>query len=175
MKKLLVVMLVLSMASMANAALWITVNGGTDEVTLNVGDTATLALVGDGATGNNTFYAGIDSASAGDGSIDIGSATVLYTGSEASIGWAGLTGGEFWNRGDAVGMSLTDAAHNPQAPLSGTLFGSIVFTCASVGDVTVNLADIDFNIIGSTIIHQVPEPITIGLLGLGGLFLRRRK
>ena len=29
--------------------------------------------------------------------------------------------------------------------------------------------------LGDLTIHQIPEPMTIGLLGLGGLFLRRRK
>jgi len=30
-------------------------------------------------------------------------------------------------------------------------------------------------VMDSQIIHQIPEPITLALLGLGGLFLRRRK
>ena len=33
----------------------------------------------------------------------------------------------------------------------------------------------DGQILGQVTIHQIPEPMTIALLGLGGLFLRRRK
>ena len=68
--------------------------------------------------------------------------------------------------------------------------------CTDLGDVTItvattNVADALGNVVylrtdelaekdmesigGSMIVHQVPEPMTVLLLGLGGLFLRRRK
>ena len=42
-------------------------------------------------------------------------------------------------------------------------------------DVLIQLWDSNMGYVDSFIIHQVPEPMTICLLGLGGLFLRRRK
>jgi len=108
MKKLLVVMLVLSMASMANAALWITVNGGTDDVEI-MGSAAVITIDGDGATAPNTFFLGIDIVSDGDGAIGIDSAVVNYTGSDAAISWAELGPEAFgWNRYDVATLSLGD-------------------------------------------------------------------
>ena len=51
------------------------------------------------------------------------------------------------------------------------------FQCtAQPGDVVITLYAIDVATVLDTItLHQVPEPITFALLGLGGLFLRRRK
>jgi hypothetical protein len=48
--------------------------------------------------------------------------------------------------------------------------------CTKLGDVVVTLyADDIATPISSITIHQVPEPVSMVLLGLGGLFLRRRK
>ena len=48
--------------------------------------------------------------------------------------------------------------------------------CTGPEDVLVNLYDsTGYVIVDTAVIHQVPEPMTIALLGLGGLLLRRRK
>jgi hypothetical protein len=50
------------------------------------------------------------------------------------------------------------------------------FHCLVKGlDVMATLYTSDGEYVDSFIIHQIPEPMTIALLGLGGLFLRRRK
>jgi len=50
------------------------------------------------------------------------------------------------------------------------------FHCDGLGDVLITLYDANLNELDWITIHQdVPEPMTIALLGLGGLFLRRRK
>jgi hypothetical protein len=59
------------------------------------------------------------------------------------------------------------------------ILGSIAFHCEGAGDVTlklytVNDAYTELTLVDSVIVHQIPEPITMTLLGLGGLFLRRR-
>ncbi len=47
---------------------------------------------------------------------------------------------------------------------------------AAVGDTyDIQILDGSFEYVSSFIVEVVPEPMTIGLLGLGGLFLRRRK
>ncbi|MHC4570847.1 MAG: PEP-CTERM sorting domain-containing protein [Planctomycetota bacterium] len=61
--------------------------------------------------------------------------------------------------------------------ITGRIYDGITFTCEGQGDAVVNLYTTDFatpTLIDSVIIHQVPEPMTIMLLGLGGLLLRRR-
>jgi len=49
------------------------------------------------------------------------------------------------------------------------------FHCDGLGVVTITLMDAAQNTLDTITITQVPEPMTVALLGLGGLFLRRRK
>jgi len=51
------------------------------------------------------------------------------------------------------------------------------FHCEGLGDVFIDLIDGNTgDILGTLLIHQIPEPATIAMLGLGGLaILRRRK
>jgi len=67
-----------------------------------------------------------------------------------------------------------------------TKLGDVIITVATAnvakpwGNVVIMttepLAEKDMEAIGgSMIVHQIPEPMTVLLLGLGGLFLRRRK
>jgi hypothetical protein len=81
------------------------------------------------------------------------------------------------NPGDAIngyGYNLTASAFG-EVP-GGKEF-DLMYHCSGRGDVTIYLWDLlDVETPQDTIIvHQVPEPMTITLLGLGGLLLRRRK
>jgi len=62
---------------------------------------------------------------------------------------------------------------------TGTLVDSIIFHCEGTGPVLIRMIYWDENgelqDYDTLEISQIPEPITIGLLGLGALFLRRRK
>jgi len=172
MKKVLVLALVLSMASMANAALTLSAT----DTDLLPSETAILSISGDGQTLPGMFFLGV--LVDGPGSLDIGSATVLYLGSDASLSVMDdpdiaavlVVNNPF------VGVSLMDVPPpgTEQKPLIDLLVDGIVFHCDGPGDVIVNLFDIDGVLLSSVTIQQ-PEPITIGLLGLGALFLRRRK
>jgi len=184
MKKLLVVMLMLAMAVVANASMVISVNGvndPTDDITINTGQVVTLDIFGADNTVDNLtyYYLGIDAGSAGSGSIDISSATVLYAGDKAWIEVVddGDIAGVLNVQNPFVGLMITDPNSNPPHPIApnGKLFDGIKFTCTGAGDVTINLFDGNGGLMDSQVIHQTPEPMTMALLGLGGMYLRRRK
>jgi hypothetical protein len=189
MKKLLVLMLVLGMASMANAVLQISVHnnppGGEtwdpmnpQDSLITIGPSGTLMLdiwtttpiyLGEG---EGYFLLGVATA---DGTLTGGvskyptdNEVVYYSG----MGTAYLPAGE---AGDLVGIATFRGAGNP---ITGIIVDEILFHCEKAGDGAINLYSTDWvtpTLIDSVIIHQIPEPATICLLGLGGLLLRRRK
>jgi hypothetical protein len=71
-------------------------------------------------------------------------------------------------------ITLADAAI-PPGPLDALLLDNIILHCDRVGDVTLTLLSDDFKVIYDTqVIRQVPEPMTLFLLGLGGVILARK-
>jgi hypothetical protein len=61
-------------------------------------------------------------------------------------------------------------------PLDGKLVDEIIFHCTGGGDTVLTLVTADLQVVEDIqIIHNIPEPMTIALLALGGLLLRRRK
>jgi hypothetical protein len=45
----------------------------------------------------------------------------------------------------------------------------IFFTCGGEGDVEIALVDGNGEVVDSQVVHQIPEPMTLALLGIGGL------
>ena len=173
MKKLLTLMVVLCLASLANAAMVISVNGDTtlDEITIAPSDIITLDVY-DTVGANELLY------------LDV------YDGSGDGVSWFTLSNGQLGpGAGDGASgtvgpyeatgymeVEITNAWLPASTKLPGVIY-LIDLHCDAEGDVYVEIWDQGGgNLADSLTIHQViPEPMTIALLGIGGLFLRRRK
>ena len=173
MKKILVLMLVLGMASMATAGLTFTDNsdvsgGATLSLTIAAVDTADYAwylVVADNAVGT------IGAGTPGIGSLTVDKTTYYPTYyMNPALVYAGLVPA---NVSSAFGF-VGDISGGP---LNGIGISNIAFTMLGAG--TIDLYTSPGGAAGTWVvsdtINVIPEPMTIGLLGLGGLFLRRRK
>lgn len=189
MKKLLILMLVLGLASTVNAV----------TVAFDANRTATI-YESDGTT----EYTGAD--------IVIGTDLVIIVDSTQTSYWtggiyveSGLTYGSLAGRGPMDGTDYTGSHYDAAGDLataknySGAGYDGfdfiadntielpnwttgdwfvIDFECDGEGDVVLKFYDYATSMsvpVGSYTITQIPEPMTIALLGLGGLLLRRRK
>jgi len=176
MKKLLVLALVLSMATLANAALTLSV----DKTAVLPSENVTISISGDGQTDPGQFF--LTMTYGEPGSFNIENAQILYIGNasmialETGLGYA--SGGDYAINEAYINFTLNDlpSPGNPKASLTGLLVQNIIMHCEGAGSVTLQITDADVNPMGdAVVITQTPEPITIGLLGLGAMFLRRRK
>ncbi len=176
MKKFLALVLVLALASMAHAGPVLTIRvGGVDvgsDYTIQPSDNITIGVYSDGIGGTNGKYSGAMvinpyASDTGAGSWVASSEAmyspplVLSTGASVSISGPTL---------------LFIATNTVIADSVGAGIGfDALFHCDGEGDVTIVIFDDVFGPVDTLTIHQIPEPMTVALLGLGGLFLRRRK
>lgn len=171
MKKLLILVLVLGLASAANAVIDVDFGiGGSPvtQVTLGIGETVTLQLIANttDAYAGYTFITDI-----GGGYLYSTPAYAKFTGT----GTATAAAGPDKTLGYAGSWNAWYVGANDMTPPSDILTG-VQYNLDIIG-VAVGTQYISLTHGGgtSTIPIIVPEPITIGLLGLGGLFLRRRR
>jgi hypothetical protein len=180
MKKVLITLLVLGIASVANADLMLGMDGAPISGDIDVSDVVQVMGEEPVPAQANLYVAGF-------GDVFVTGATLIYDYglSEAQLGddYAAFLG--YPNKqallDDFEAFGLTDisdilavtfaSTSVPQEPLTGLLVDGI--TLSGTGG-TLDLIDADtFTTLQSVTV--VPEPMTIALLGLGGLFLRRRK
>lgn len=184
MKKLLILMLVLGVASMANATLQISVGADQDpldtEYTVLPSETIMLDIWTDADIGafENVTWALVtadDEATITTGLGLIAGYTVMGNVQDMSWGPEGING--------RFGGYFAGMSGNPTA--GATLYDEFTFHCVNdEKDAVIELWQLQDlggdqwgfeTLLDSAVIHQIPEPMTMVLLGLGGLLLRRRK
>jgi hypothetical protein len=185
MKKLLISMLVLGIASVANAQiepqLSIYVNGadpGTEYTMLN-GSVVSIGIYSDGVGGVNGKYSGAvvinpDATDTGTGVFQ--GTPIVYDGAGEPLEF--LSGAMAMITSPQVGVFVASNAVLDDYAQEGIGFEFEYMCTSGLQDpdyVTLTIYDDVYGPVDTLTIHQIPEPITFALLGLGGLFLRRRK
>lgn len=185
MKKLAVLLLVLSVASLAQASFFLTINGAdATTATVNVGQTVTVGL-------NSTDLSVVPDPTAVTAYGMYGCMTILAAGPGWSSDWAALTNPVMnANMGSgAIGWQnaypYSNIAHNGwnyanPVPSSAGLWAEWTYTATQAGAVELFLLTWD-PAYSSTfwdkvdVTNVVPEPTTITMLGLGLVALFRKK
>jgi len=175
MKKLLVLMLVLAMAGMANARLTIDVSGGDANIVIK--DDGTTSPQPNDEMG--AYFLGIETD--GSGALSVTNANIVYPGNsvEKDI-WDDTDTAELLNSNNYFAYLFLSDVEKPGTALDdlvGVVVNTIQVTGRTAG-VWLRLYYDDIGLDNASNPYArvwLPEPMTIALLGLGGLFLRRRK
>jgi hypothetical protein len=196
MKKLVAIALVLAVASMANAGIaFVTSTGAT---TVNAGDVITVQLKSSDLAMTGGFNIGILTDFGANGTLSapaisasltqLGSYEVLNTAANAVKGgtsaliYNAAAYGALNTGGVAFSFSYTVPTGSSTIVIGGLPVGQYYMYsdgeayndgAATMANMSVAGAPTDVAI-GNLTLSVVPEPMTLGLLSLGGLFLRRR-
>ena len=167
MKKVAITLLILSMAVVANAGLYITVDGVVNPpdstITISPSTWIVLGVWDDGQTNPGTLALGLTNGLASLGASNV----VVSDGVTAMMADDALMAESLGVQNPFISMEVTNSS-------GGILVREIDFHCDGPGDVGIAIVDENGLVQDTQVIHQVPEPMTMALLGLGGLFLRRR-
>jgi len=183
MKKLLIFMLVLGMTSMAGATLSL-VGPSPDPFP---GDIITVQFTADTGDLINSAYLALISDGGYGGTATPGAWNILMTvandpgvnGSAYGFGIGEIVAAD---GAAALGVGVDGLLYDfTYAIPTDALVGSII--TFSIGDIeeyglisgAYNNVGVEVALPGALGVHVIPEPMTVLLLGLGGLFLRRRK
>jgi hypothetical protein len=169
MKKLLVLLLVFGLASTANAAIISlsvnasTASDGTEDIDITVSPTITLSVISD--TDDHPWLMEVSGPSAASSCA----APVPTANAGGMAAFVDYTGGGLWD------YELSTAGA-PGSVLAGVQWNMQLTALGVIGDVfTVNLGPYGGTPVSSIEFTLTPEPMTIALLGLGSLFLLRRR
>jgi hypothetical protein len=174
MKNLLVLMLVLVMAAGANATLQLSLNGSPapDEYTMNVCGTVKIDVT---SSVNGAYLAYLELADKGKEASGLAPTFGEWVPPMTILPEAGEMAKV---TPDFMGYLSTWelSAAGVTTPVTPGKHFEIDFHCTAMGDAVILLYDINWDVPVDTLtIHQIPEPASMLLLGLGGLLLRRRK
>jgi hypothetical protein len=165
MRKLLVLTLVLGMATAANAVI-VNVNGQTGEVLVMPGEVAAITVVSED-TANWLGYLIVPEGQAG----ALSNAAVTDLAGDAALAGAAAYTEAGWGAGYELatgGTASTPAGVGVQFTLDYSYADYVEGTTLQL------FVDPDYDVPAAAV-SIIPEPMTVVLLGLGGLFLRRRK
>ena len=173
MKKFVIVMLVLGIASFASAGLTWTDGGGVDISTITLTSESDTAVV----------YISSDSTLAGWFSATIADTSVAeFTAATGTANLGGEGSASLYFHPGMGQYNVYGRAYDVEAPSTiGPGLWVEVTIHATNGDLgtttaeTIGVGSLHFLPSDTLIINHIPEPATIALLGLGGLLLRRRK
>jgi len=168
MKKIITTLLVMGMVAGANAALSVVIQDGSGEwqnldsaITISPSDSFVWGIMDDGLSATGVYAMGI----VGPGSIT--SPTVLASGVTAILTDDSVAAASYGVDNPYIAMELLNS-------VGGVLYTS-TFHCEGEGDVVLYAYNDNFVVEDEQVIHQLPEPATLALLGIGGLLLRKRK
>jgi hypothetical protein len=184
-KMLLVVLMVLSMATMASANLQLSINGDKTAapITLQPSGTASFGIWTDAALAATYTDYFVLTATIGKGSFDYTTGAPVFPTEDGlsvehtmdAITFASPLLDGMGENGVGGGLAFFQL---PGVEAGTQLFEGMVFHCDGPISCTIKLYQTDFStltLVDTVVIQQIPEPMTLGLLGIGGLFLRRRK
>jgi hypothetical protein len=200
MKKLVAIALIAAMATVANAGVSFVASGVDKDLVapglqLDAGDAVTISMVVSGGTSAGFDVGVIDDGDALGAASDLSVNPLLTTqtnpgyveNSDAKDGSIGALI-SFWGyvtSGTPLAAGATLASF--QYTIAATQVGDVTIACAPAGSYWSALDGAAYEFGASTAgfgsgvvpidavtLNVIPEPMTLGLLGLGGLFLRRR-
>ncbi|NLH16349.1 MAG: PEP-CTERM sorting domain-containing protein [Phycisphaerae bacterium] len=169
MKRKVVFGIILGFTTFATAGLQLTVNGqAVDETTIQVDEELTIGVVNDSSTLIGSLFLLMPWGQPGEWIPSIIQPGGIIPGVINSWGW------EYFEMED-VGSGWMWPGSPVIEPTPAGIMGEFGFRCTGIGDVSIQLFDEPFMEIEPLAIHQVPEPMTMSLLGLGMALIRRRR
>lgn len=164
MRKTLLILTILGLTTTANAALNISLNGdtGISDIVLSPSDYVTVGIHSDDISDWVSYLDITDDPMLG---------TIVSSGFTANAGpdsnYQDYSYPPYWE----YEITMVDFAGG--GTTAGVQF-EVTLHCEGPGDIDIYLYDDIFNLLDTATII-IPEPTTIALLGLGGLFLRRNR